>query len=496
MAATSESTAAAVQRLSAALEVEDPCIDELGLVMLGDGGADSDATEEPFVLAADGRKLGVNLAQVIALYAAALRLFREQQASGAHRMLLASTKVLLLLNADYESAWNARRTLLAAALATASDADAADVLHAERRFLDLVHTKHFKSAPSWAHRLWTLRLLLALSGRPGKAGGPGPGKAGGPSSRSADLEHELSVCQRVATSYRRCYNAWSHRTEVCGLLRRPQLLLERAAMRAWLHAHVSDHSAVCYLLRVQRCLGDPPRLLREDLAFAGYLAVKYPGHEALWLCKRALCFRLLAKTPTHELDVRTLRRRLGPWARTDELRPAEPAQSDLDSLAARSLEEVEVEMQKKIVFTEAKAKAEAKGEAKGESKEAAEVERSAVETLCEELAFAAACALDDACAGAAVQRRCALSLIVFVCRALALRLPPGGCGGGGGGGGGGAAMALLLRRLNSRFIMPGVARQATNEADVGAWAEAAGAALRVVLDASGAPCGAPCSPVP
>ncbi len=57
--------------------------------------------------------------------------------------LLCSTRALLFVNADNYTAWNARKKLLLLQHLTARD---------ELRLLDLIFSKHPKSAESWAHR--------------------------------------------------------------------------------------------------------------------------------------------------------------------------------------------------------------------------------------------------------------------------------------------------------------------------------------------------------
>mmetsp|Transcript_12762 Transcript_12762/g.24757 ORF Transcript_12762/g.24757 Transcript_12762/m.24757 type:complete len:425 (-) Transcript_12762:170-1444(-) len=273
---------AAALKLSQVLEDRQDHLDEVGLVLFPD--------EEPEVFVIDGEeqnKLGIDLARAAELYRAA----RKVYAKGG-KDALAMSKVILLLGADFESCWNARKRgifgdeYLSEDLLSYNESACLQ----EIKFTDLVLSKHFKSAPTWAHRSWVLRCMLR--------------RCKSLEVRQSILQHELDICLRVAGAYTRCYNAWSHRAQVTSLLNNDTdaVLLhnERIKLRHWFVGHVSDHSSMSQMLCVMTALGNAEHILEEEINFASRLVARYPGHEALWRYKRGLIYHLLYKVSSEE----------------------------------------------------------------------------------------------------------------------------------------------------------------------------------------------------
>mmetsp|Transcript_3633 Transcript_3633/g.6957 ORF Transcript_3633/g.6957 Transcript_3633/m.6957 type:complete len:382 (-) Transcript_3633:923-2068(-) len=321
-----------VARVAAASE----SADEIGMVVL-DVGTQGD--ELYFKTTQQGKKLGIDLTRLPGLYKAAHNMFKE------NRMLETCTRVVLLLNADYETVWNVRKTML----------DENKDWKSELKLVDLVLTKHFKSAPTWTHRLWVLNKLLEQT-----------------DDRIDILDHELKVCTKVAEAYRRCYNAWCYRVNLCSLLSTSQLDSERHSLREWFKKHVSDYSSMnymkCILTRIRK-----PQVICDEIAYCNHLVVNYPGHQALWQYKRDL-FYILVNGHTSSITLGGL-----PF----EVPSVDAAQHIIDECAQKH-----------------------------------QSSDSLSETIDRDIQLSLSCAVENTCSRHAIQQQSALAYIVYVCRVL------------------------------------------------------------------------------
>ena len=102
---------------------------------------------------------------------------------------------------------------------------------AELVFLQVLFTKHPKSPSSWEHRRWCLLRVHSDGG------------AGALALPAAALAVETTLCAASAEAYPKNYYAWMHRKWLLAYMNLPQLAAELAFTRAWLLAHVSDHTA-------------------------------------------------------------------------------------------------------------------------------------------------------------------------------------------------------------------------------------------------------------
>ncbi|KAG6580032.1 prenyltransferase alpha subunit repeat-containing protein 1 protein [Phytophthora cinnamomi] len=143
---------ALLARLSSLFQ-QDPLIDEVGLLF---GVEQSDLTpESAFFL--EEHKLGVAFAAGIPLFQAARTQFHplnallEQEAAeitesvdcGRRAQLLHCTRAILLISADFYTAWNTRKSFVTRGWLSAQD---------EVTFTNLVFTLHPKSIDTWAYR--------------------------------------------------------------------------------------------------------------------------------------------------------------------------------------------------------------------------------------------------------------------------------------------------------------------------------------------------------
>ncbi|GIX95718.1 protein prenyltransferase alpha subunit repeat-containing protein 1-B [Caerostris extrusa] len=169
----------------------------------------------------------------------------------------------------------------------------------ELKFSELVLSRKPKSSPVYAHRKWVLQEWIR-------------GKCT-PCTLQQVVNHELSLCSRVANLYPNNYYAWCHRSwliqELCHHCHKT-VSDELTCTERWTSMHVSDHcgfhyrqfllscyskgnsSTPCPLHGDEPCLNSPgpalATLLRQELSYLSNLQTAYLGHEALWYHRRFL----------------------------------------------------------------------------------------------------------------------------------------------------------------------------------------------------------------
>ncbi len=183
--------------------------------------------------------------------------------------LLYCTRILLLINADNYTAWNARKLLLSApAIREATSVEEASLRlltpEQELRFLNLVYSKHPKSGESWSHRRWVLSRMpgyesqyhfdatasdvsasAAAASAPTPAASAATAAAASESLYSSALwQGEVSMCERSAELYPKNYYAWMHRAWLIERISsRSDLSIElEDRMSEWTDAHINDYS--------------------------------------------------------------------------------------------------------------------------------------------------------------------------------------------------------------------------------------------------------------
>jgi len=237
-------------------------IDEVGFVLFEEGSCGCGS----FSVSVDGTKLAIDLKRVACLYKVARSLFEMKGA--ALELRLSVSRVVLVMNADFETIWHFRERYL--------QYGGLKALKDELLFTAMVLTKHRKSSPTWAHRIWCLKILKKNFDKV---------------FHDEILQKEFQVSERIAILYPRCYNAWCHRTQALGMLNESKssfLQEERIRMRRWLKSHVSDHSAVAYSTALLKRSKVTLCELEDELNFVTQLILRYSGHESLWLYKRKL----------------------------------------------------------------------------------------------------------------------------------------------------------------------------------------------------------------
>ena len=296
----------------------------------------------------------------LAIFASSKKGAYEEGAHSAHDIhnLVASSAVILLANPGHLTALNARKRLI------------------QRQTLDSLRELEFTTALLsskncanqsilWHHRQWLLRRIYGSFGnivrfpegentRPSMEFESGVEAFGDILILPREtIERELSIASKACEIYPRNYFAWSHRHFCMQLvmhllsagldstdLEEMAMLIsnEVTAMRRWIEQHISDSSAVHYLVTildhldaaglkdvlplvspnpesglipyvdsVSSCVED----LSSSMCHAISLVKSYPDHESLWQYFRAVCCRGNAQSS----DIQTFTRSfIHPWA--------------------------------------------------------------------------------------------------------------------------------------------------------------------------------------
>ena len=243
-----------------------------------------------------------------------------------------AARLLLLVNGDHTTAWNARKRRASRRLARSfADPNAGDPAHAredvadaELRHAELILSKFPKAQACWAHRRWILLNVLGL---------PTDDDERSNTAAAALFANEARVAERAARTKRLNYAAWAHRRWCArgaapvdapapsrasaangsvrnrgeeatgsdptpfaprhrGLLRsRAAIEAELAAAAARARRNVSDYCGLHYrqaLLLGGGGGGEAPTAaaIEREAALAGELIARYPGREALWAHRR------------------------------------------------------------------------------------------------------------------------------------------------------------------------------------------------------------------
>ncbi|KAK1928766.1 Protein prenyltransferase alpha subunit repeat-containing protein 1 [Phytophthora citrophthora] len=261
---------------------QDPLIDEVGLLF---GTEASDLTpESAFFL--EEHKLGVAFAAGIPLFQAARTQFHllnallqqeadeitKSEGNECRAQLLHCTRAILLISADFYTAWNTRKSFVARGWLDALD---------EVKFTNLVFTLHPKSIDTWAYRRWlAVRLCEELTG----------------DDLRSFYKQQIEVCSRLAEQKPRNYHAWSFRHWIVSRLPLDLALKELEDMEQWCRTHVTDHSGWNHrqhtlneLAKKYQASEELELIRKQVLAeykFVSDTMTPYPTHEALWCHRR------------------------------------------------------------------------------------------------------------------------------------------------------------------------------------------------------------------
>lgn len=191
------------------------------------------------------------------------------------------SKVLILLNPGYTSAWNKRRQLLI---------DGTLDPHDELKLSHLILKRKPKSPESITYRQTIIDRCLAV-------------KLCSSELRKL-LECEMAIAMEVASSYRSNYYAWTHRIWLLERIISLMTCNERSEFiesevertRSWVERNVSDSSGYHYLrqLRLMQIAGDISlvnSIIMHEQKFSEELLQVYPDQQCLILHGK-LCSRL------------------------------------------------------------------------------------------------------------------------------------------------------------------------------------------------------------
>ncbi|KIK90761.1 hypothetical protein PAXRUDRAFT_151179 [Paxillus rubicundulus Ve08.2h10] len=218
----------------------------------------------------------------------------------AVQILIGSSSVLILANPSHQTALNARKLLVKKKLIDP---------RTELCFIaSLLSSQHCaKHAELWYHRRWLLSYEAHETWPPARLpAGVGETRRDLLFASQTDLQQELGLLSHACEVYPRNYFAWTHRLSCVRSLLSNHLtnpskdpnfvvILRREidGIKRWIEHHVSDYSAVHYILTLSRDVLQCKSLFLEEvidkegmLAHAIALVREYPGHEALWLYAR------------------------------------------------------------------------------------------------------------------------------------------------------------------------------------------------------------------
>ncbi|KAI6046439.1 protein prenylyltransferase [Pisolithus marmoratus] len=243
--------------------------------------------------------LGVPQKVLYTLYPYAVRLFNisrriftssceTSQASSRSKPtdLLESSSVILLANPSHQTALNVRKRLVC---------DGSIDSEKELRFTSsLLSSQHCaKHGELWYHRRW----IFAVSQQ------PSPEECSCSSFRIplAALQQELALISRACELYPRNYFAWMHRLICFRSLVHPHpigalpnelgYILDNEVddTKRWIECHVSDYSAVHYLISLSQFFLQSQGSKWGLYYHSTSLVRAYPSHETLWLYAHAAC---------------------------------------------------------------------------------------------------------------------------------------------------------------------------------------------------------------
>ncbi|KAL7681246.1 putative protein prenyltransferase, alpha subunit [Plasmopara halstedii] len=278
---------------------EDPLIDEVGLLF---GIEARDLTPETaFTL--ENHKLGVAFAAGKPLFQAARLQFHVLNARFQEKVteitqsndneqraqLVHCTRAILLISADFYTAWNTRKLFVTRGWLNAHD---------EIQFTNLVFTLHPKSIDTWAYRRWLANLVCQSSSE---------------NDNLIFYSREIEVCSRLAEQKPRNYHAWSFRHWIVSQLPVVLTLQELKDMERWCRTHITDHSGWNHrqhtlneLIKKYRISGHEnlsKELILTEYKFVSEIVTLYPSHEALWCHRRYVMQRLLDELPRTETAI-------------------------------------------------------------------------------------------------------------------------------------------------------------------------------------------------
>lgn len=140
--------------------------------------------------------------------------------------LMLYTRVLVIVNSDFASAWNARKRILSRIEATEES------LLSELRLAGMVLAYGPKSEESWAYRRWIINRMIAV----------------GIHWKTVDLvlERDSMLVEAIAGRSTMNYRAWRHRYWLVSRMSLKQVASELQNTKKWAQQHVADNCCFHY----------------------------------------------------------------------------------------------------------------------------------------------------------------------------------------------------------------------------------------------------------
>ena len=207
--------------------------------------------------------------------------------------LLEVTRVLIMVNPEYLSAWNFRKDMVKRKII--------DPLE-ELSFTELILRKKPKSSEAFAHRRFLLTSILSSDDKTTEIASH--------ETKLAIIDQEFKVCTETADKYYRNYYSWGHRLwllqEVCQ--NDPEVIKQELVFTlSWIPTHVSEYSAFNYrqvLLTKMFLLlpshEDRVNVIQSDCNWIEDMFTRFSGRESLFLYRRFLLQCVISLFPSQE----------------------------------------------------------------------------------------------------------------------------------------------------------------------------------------------------
>lgn len=175
-----------------------------------------------------------------------------------------ASNFLLLVNPEFQSAWNVRKKLYLQHVLSFQE---------EMLLTQLALSRKPKNADALLHRKWVLmqEINTLTTER-----------------RQSLLHSELSLCDTLSGKYFSNYNAWDYRRYLMHhYVEAAPLIIENELQRSkeFIQAHVSDYSGISYRQYILLRVNSKP-LYAAELQSVSDLICTFQGHEALWMHRR------------------------------------------------------------------------------------------------------------------------------------------------------------------------------------------------------------------
>lgn len=222
-------------------------------------------------------KLGIESWCIKHLYGYANKMFLQlkhnPQTKDIER-LIEVTRVLIMLNPEYASAWNVRKDMI--------QRNMLDPMQ-ELVFSQLILKNKPKSSDAFTHRRFLISFIMSNR------------ETNGETSLDNLIDNELRLCTETADKYPRNYYSWSHRLWILeNLCKEDQEFMRREMdfLTTWIPSHVSEYSAFNYRQLVlskllPKVIQDQINVFISEYDWLNHM-FSFIGRESLFLYRRFL----------------------------------------------------------------------------------------------------------------------------------------------------------------------------------------------------------------